>query len=92
MIASVQMLVNPQQRYMTYGTTVQKELQNAMKQDSTNPRPYLLKGQGLKYTPAQFGGGCKTALPILKTALEKFTTFKPAMDIAPNWGMSITIK
>ena len=90
MIASVQMLVNPQQRFMQYGAASQKELQKAMQQDPTNPRPYMLKGQSLKYTPEQFGGGCKTALPQLEIAMEKFTSFKAVSEIYPSWGKSYT--
>ena len=90
MIASVQMLVNPQQRYMQYGAVSQKEMQKAMQQDPTNPRPYMLKGQSLKYTPEQFGGGCKTALPQLEIAAEKFAAFKPASEIYPFWGKAFT--
>ena len=90
MIASVQMLVNPQQRYMQYGAASQKELQKAMQQDPANPRPYMLKGQGLKYKPEQFGGGCKTAMPQVEIAMEKFNSFKPVSEIYPNWGKSYT--
>ena len=90
MIASVQMLVNPQQRYMQYGAVSQKEMQKAMQQDPTNPRPYMLKGQSLKYTPEQFGGGCKTALPQLEIAAEKFTAFKSVSEIYPSWGNAFT--
>ena len=90
MIASVQMLVNPQARYMQYGAASQKEMQKAMQQDPSNPRPYMLKGQTLKYTPEQFGGGCKTALPPLQTAMEKFAAFKPASEISPSWGQAFT--
>ena len=43
-----------------------------------------------KYTPEQFGGGCKTAKPVLQTALEKYATFKPASDISPDWGKKLT--
>ncbi len=90
MIASLQMMVNPQARWMQYGTISQKAMDLAMKQDPTNPRPYMLKGQGLKLTPETFGGGCKTASAPLTTAMEKFDAFKPASDIAPNWGKSYT--
>ena len=90
MIASMQMLVNPQQRYMQYGSLIQKELQKAMQQDPANPRPYMLKGQGLKYTPEQFGGGCKNAMPQLEIAMEKFTSFKAVSEIYPSWGKSYT--
>ena len=86
MIATLKMTVDPQNRYMQYGAIINKELQKAIEQDATNPRPHLIKGQNLKYTPAQFGGGCKTAKPELDAAIGKFATFKPATDIDPNWG------
>ena len=62
-------------------------MENAMEQDPTNPRPYLLKGQSLKYTPEQFGGGCKTAKIELQTAIDKFLVFKPASELYPAWGL-----
>jgi hypothetical protein len=86
MIASCHMMVNPMQRYMEYGPESGSNMEKAMQQDPANPRPYYLKGQGLKYTPEQFGGGCKTAKPELQTALDKFATFKPASELHPNWG------
>jgi hypothetical protein len=86
MIATLKMTVNPQQRYMQYGAVITKELQKAIEQDEANPRPHLVKGQNLKFTPPQFGGGCKTAKPELDIAAEKFAAFKPASDISPNWG------
>lgn len=92
MIASVKMLVNPQQRYMQYGMESNKALELAKVQDPSNPRPYLLKGQNLKYTPEQFGGGCKTAKPELEMAKEKFAAFKPASLINPDWGKDYSEK
>ena len=86
MIASSHMMVNPMQRYMEYGAEITAHLEDAIQQDPTNPRPEYLKGQGLKYTPEQFGGGCTAAKPILQSSLDKFNTFKPASDIHPNWG------
>lgn len=90
MIASCHMMVNPMQRWQEYGAESNSNMEAAMAQDPTNPRPYFLKGQGLKYTPEQFGGGCKTALPVLQTALEKYASFKAASDIHPNWGKEIS--
>ncbi len=87
MIASAHMMVNPMQRFMEYGQEAQTFIDAAMQQDPTNPRPEYLKGQGLKYTPEQFGGGCATAKPVLQSSLDKFNKFKPASDIHPNWGM-----
>lgn len=86
MIASCHMMVNPMQRWQEYGAESSSNMEAAMKQDPTNPRPYYLKGQGLKYTPEQFGGGCATAKPELQTALAKYATFKPASELSPNWG------
>jgi hypothetical protein len=86
MIASCHMMVNPMQRYMEYGPESNGNMEKAMQQDPANPRPYYLKGQGLKYTPEQFGGGCKTAKAELQTALDKYATFKPASELHPNWG------
>lgn len=90
MIASLHMMVNPMQRYMQYGQEIQTEMENAMEQDPANPRPYFLKGQGLRYTPEQFGGGCATAKPELQKAMDLFGTFKLASEIHPNWGKSRT--
>jgi hypothetical protein len=86
MIATLRMLVNPQQRWQQYGAVIQQELDNAKKQDPTNPRPYYLQGQNLRNTPEQFGGGCTTAKPILEEALKKYEAFKPASGISPHWG------
>ena len=86
MIASCHMMVDPMNRWMEYGKESSSNMEAAMTQDPTNPRPYFLKGQGLKYTPEQFGGGCKTALPELETALAKYASFKTAGELYPNWG------
>lgn len=86
MIASAHMMVNPMQRFQEYGPEAQSFLDAAMQQDATNPRPEYLKGQGLKYTPEQFGGGCATAKPVLQSSLAKYGTFKPASEIHPTWG------
>ena len=75
---------------MQYGSLSSGFLTAAKEQDPTNPRPYMLKGQGLQFTPEQFGGGCKTAKPELEMAVEKFNTFKPASEISPNWGKTYT--
>ena len=86
MIASSHMMVNPMQRFQEYGPESASYLDAAMQQDPTNPRPEYLRGQGLKYTPEQFGGGCATAKPILQSSLTKYNTFKPASEIHPTWG------
>lgn len=86
MIASCHMMVDPMKRFMEYGQESSSNMEDAMELDPTNPRPYLLKGQSLKYTPEQFGGGCVTAKPELQKALDRYATFKPVSDIYPVWG------
>ncbi|MBC7936980.1 MAG: hypothetical protein H7Y86_16655 [Rhizobacter sp.] len=86
MIASAHLMVDPMSRYMTYGPESSKYLEEAQQQDPANPRPDYLAGQALKYTPEQFGGGCKPALEKLEASVKKFETFKPASDLHPNWG------
>jgi hypothetical protein len=90
MIASCHMMVDPMTRWMQYGQASNEAMANAMQQDPTNPRPYMLKGQGLKFTPEQFGGGCKTAKPELQAAMDKYAAFKPASELHPNWGKDYT--
>jgi hypothetical protein len=86
MIASSHMMVNPAQRYMEYMPEIEVSIKIAIQQDPTNPRPEYLKGQSLKYTPEQFGGGCSTAKPVLQSSLDKYGKFKPASELHPNWG------
>ena len=92
MIASCHMMVNPQERWQQYGTESSGNLDAAIKQDPSNPRPYYLRGQGLMYTPEQFGGGCKTAKPQLEMAFEKYNAFKAASEIHPGWGKQVVEK
>jgi len=86
LIATCHMLVNPMQRWQEYGQESNSNMDAAIQQDPANPRPYYLKAQGLKNTPEQFGGGCKTAKPAMQTALDKYITFKPASELSPDWG------
>lgn len=87
MVATVRMLVSPQQRYMEFGPEIERQLEAAKTQDPSNPRPYYLKGENLKNTPEQFGGGCQAARASLTTAKEKFLVFKPASELTPSWGI-----
>jgi len=86
MIATCHMLVDPMTRYQEYGKESSDNLEAAIAQDPTNPRPHYLKGQGLRFTPEQFGGGCKTALTELQTAMTKYQSFKKPGELNPDWG------
>ncbi len=86
MIATCHMIVDPMTRWQQYGAEIEQHNASAVKQDPSNPRPYYLKGENLKGTPEQFGGGCKTAKPELQKAMDLFGAFKPASELHPNWG------
>jgi hypothetical protein len=89
-IASARMAVDPQNRWQKYGEIVGKNLAAAQKLNPENPRAKLLEASSIFYTPEAFGGGKKKALPILKTAVEKFEVFKPTSTLMPNWGLNTT--
>lgn len=86
LVATLRLTVDPMTRYMEFGPLATSYLDEAIKFDPSNPRPYLLKGQSLRYTPEQFGGGCEIAKPQLNAAVERFASFKPASPLHPNWG------
>ncbi len=87
-IAQARMAVDPMSRWQQYGPPFQTNLEKAMRLNPENPRPYVLQGTSLLYTPEEFGGGPKKACPVLQKADEKFATFKPVGDLHPNWGKS----
>ncbi|MBI3510775.1 MAG: hypothetical protein HY064_08925 [Bacteroidetes bacterium] len=78
--------VNPMSRGSKDGPQSASLLDSAQKFNAENPRIYLLRGQGLFYTPKAFGGGKDKAKPILEDAQKKFGTFVPASSIHPKWG------
>jgi hypothetical protein len=86
MIAGLRMMVDPMTRGQKYGMESNMWLMKSKEQDPSNPRPYMLAGQGKFYTPPQWGGGKDKAKIELEEAKKRFETFKPTDDIAPNWG------
>jgi len=90
MIAQGRLQVDPMNRWIKYGPIANNNFTKAMKLDTLNPRPQYLQGVSLYYTPGQFGGGSKTAKPILEKSLEKYNQFVPENDLMPNWGREMT--
>lgn len=86
MIATARMMVDPQNRYMTYGPTSAEFIEKAKTLDSTNPRPVLLEAEGKFYTPEQFGGGKDVAKEYFDKANALNENFKPETELSPNWG------
>lgn len=88
MIATVYMTVDPQSRYMTYGSQIKELTEKSKSLDSTNPRPLLLQAENTFYTPEAYGGGKDVAKPLFDKASALNEAFKPETEISPNWGGS----
>jgi hypothetical protein len=88
MIYSLKMMVNPMERYMTFGAKAEETLKKAEQLNPQNPRVTLIKGEDVYFTPEQFGGSKKKGLELFKESLEKFNSFKPQTALDPNWGKS----
>lgn len=86
MIASLRLMGDPMNRYMTYGPAAAEALETAKKLNPENPRVYLLEGQDKFYTPEQFGGSKEEAKKLFEETTKKFEIFKPESSLHPNWG------
>jgi len=85
MMATQQMMVDPQTRWQTNGVEASTALQNGLKLDPNNPRLYYLQGESLFGTPVQFGGGKDKAKPVFEKAIALFKAAQPK-PLYPNWG------
>jgi len=85
MAATQQMIVDPQNRWMTYGQEAAAALEKGLAIDPNNPRLHYLQGMSVMGTPEQFGGGKAKAKPIFEktVALYKAEQAKP---LYPHWG------
>lgn len=88
MIYSLKMMVNPMERYMTFGAKAEEELKKAEKLNPSNPRVTLIKAEDVYFTPEQYGGSKTKGMELFKKALEQFNSFKPETSLHPNWGKS----
>lgn len=88
MAASLRMMVNPQQRYMTDGAKAAEEMKKAEKLDPNNPRVALIKAEDTYFTPEQYGGSKTKGMEQFKDALAKFNSYTPKSVLEPNWGKS----
>lgn len=88
MIYSMKMMVNPMERFMTFGAKATEQLVAAEKLDSSNPRIALIKAEDIYFTPEQYGGSKTKGIELFKQALEKYNSYKPKTDLDPNWGKS----
>lgn len=87
MIATLRMLGDVMNRYMTYGPEAATALETAKKIDPNNPRVYLLEGQDKFNTPEEYGGSKAEAKVLFEKAKELYASFKPESSIHPAWGL-----
>jgi hypothetical protein len=87
MIASLRLIGDPQNRYMTYGPAAEEALTKAKRLNPTNPRVTLLEAQDKLFTPEQFGGSKVEAKKLFEEAIKKYEAFKPETSIHPAWGL-----
>lgn len=85
MVATQQMMVDPQNRWQTNGMEAGAALQNGLKLDPNNPRLNYLQGESLFGTPPQFGGGKDKAKPVFEKAIALFKSAQPK-PLYPTWG------
>ena len=85
MVATQQMIVDPQTRWQTNGAEAAAALQNGLKLDPNNPRLYYLQGESLFGTPVQFGGGKEKGKPVFEKAIALFKAAQPK-PLYPTWG------
>lgn len=85
MSATQQMMVDPQSRYMQYGTAASNALKKGMQLNPNNPRMYYLQGMALFNTPTQFGGGKDKAKPVFEKAISLYNAEQPT-GFDPRWG------
>ena len=88
MIASLRLVGDPQNRYMTYGPAAEEALATAKSLNPGNPRVTLLEAQDKLFTPEQFGGSKTEAKKLFEEAIKKYEAFKPETSIHPTWGMA----
>lgn len=86
MIANCRMIVNPMQRWQKYGKIYTDNLTSAKEANPNNPRMYYLKAVSTMYTPKNFGGGKKAALPYFEKADGLFAKEDNKDINKPYWG------
>ena len=86
MIANARLGVDPMNRWQKYGKIFSDNLESAKEMNPDNPRMYYVQGVTKFFTPKQFGGGKKTALPYFEKAEGLFAKEQGGDITKPYWG------
>jgi hypothetical protein len=89
LIASLRLVGDVMNRYMTYGPAASEALATAKKLNPNNPRVLLEEGLDKYNTPEQFGGSKEEGKKLMEEAVKKYESNKPESSIHPNWGLNI---
>ena len=89
---TAKMSVNPLLRWLTYEGKIKKSLSLAKKLNPNNPRAYILEANIQQKLPFIFGGGCKSAKPLIQKADLFFSNQTKANSIEPSWGIQSLVK
>ena len=89
---TAKMSVNPALRWFTYEGKIKNSLNLAKKLNPNNPRAYILEANIQQKLPYIFGGGCKSAKPLIRKAELFFSAQNKANSIEPSWGIQSLVK
>ena len=89
MVATQQMLIDPQSRYMTFGAESGTDLEKAKSLNPNNPRVYYLQGMALFGTPEQYGGGKAVAKPLFQKSVDLGKAEQPK-PLYPHWSLQMS--
>lgn len=79
-------MTNPQKYGQSYSIMASNLLNEAQNIKETNPRAQFLLAQNAYYTPAEYGGGKKVALPLFKKAADYYKSQDNSNYLSPVWG------
>lgn len=91
-VYSSRIAVAPASRAKEFGDKTKAAQEKACNLSGNNPRCAFVQAAFLYHTPPAMGGSKEKAKPLFEEALNNFSTFKPASDAHPNWGLSQTKK
>lgn len=80
-----QLIAKSPSRAMELGMQSQSSTGSALRLGPSNPRVWLLRGQGAIFTPPEYGGGLDVAEEFLKKSIELFASDAPKPG-EPSWG------
>ena len=89
---TAKMSVNPALRWFTYEGKIKNILSLAKKLNPSNPRAYILEANIQQKLPFIFGGGCKSAKPLIQKAELFISNQNRANSIEPSWGIQSLVK